>query len=61
MMYIATGKDGNEYNLTKDQVEVWERCGYKIRKAEPKKADAKETAKKAEWPEEVAPRDGSTA
>lgn len=48
MMYIATDKDGDEYNLTEDQVEVWERCGYQIRKAEPKKATAKKTAKKAE-------------
>lgn len=48
MMYIATDKDGNEYNLTEDQVEVWERCGYKIREAETKKATAKKTAKKAE-------------
>ena len=48
MMYIATDKDGNEYNLTEDQVEVWERCGYRIRKAEPKKTTAKDTAKKAE-------------
>ena len=47
-MYIATDKNGNEYNLTKDQVAVWERCGYKIRKAEPKKATAKEMPKKAE-------------
>lgn len=48
MMYIATGKDGNEYNLTEDQVEVWERCGYQIREAETKKATAKKTAKKVE-------------
>lgn len=47
-MYIATGKDGNEYNLTEDQVEVWERCGYQIREAETKKATAKKTAKKVE-------------
>lgn len=47
MMYIATDKNGNEYNLTEDQVEVWKRCGYKIRKVEPK-ATAKKTAKKAE-------------
>lgn len=48
MMYIATDKDGNEYNLTEDQVEVWKRCGYQIREAETKKAAVKETAKKAE-------------
>ena len=48
MMYIATDKDGNEYNLAEDQVEVWERCGYQIRKAEPKKTTAKDTAKKTE-------------
>lgn len=48
MMYIATDKDGNEYNLAEDQVEVWERCGYQIRKAESKKATAKKTAKKVE-------------
>lgn len=47
MMYIATDKNGNEYNLAEAQVAVWERCGYKIRKVEPKAA-AKETAKKAE-------------
>lgn len=47
MMYIATDKNGNEYNLAEDQVEVWKRCGYKIRKVEPKAA-AKKTAKKAE-------------
>ena len=48
MMYVATDKNGNKYNLTEDQVAVWEWCGYKIREAEPKKATAKETAKKAE-------------
>lgn len=48
MMYVATDKNGNEYNLAEDQVEVWKRCGYKIRKAEPKKATTKKTAKKAE-------------
>lgn len=48
MMYIATGKDGNKYNLTEDQVEVWKRCGYQIREAEAKKATAKKTAKKVE-------------
>lgn len=48
MMYIATDKKGNEYRLTEDQAQVWERCGYKIREVEPKKATAKETAKKAE-------------
>lgn len=47
MMYIATDKNENEYSLTEDQVEVWKRCGYKIRKVEPK-ATAKETGKKAE-------------
>lgn len=47
-MYIATDKDGNEYNLTEDQVEVWKRCGYQIREAETKKATAQKTAKKAE-------------
>ena len=47
MMYIATDKNGNEYNLTEDQVEVWERCGYQIHEVKPKAA-AKETAKKAE-------------
>ena len=46
-MYIATDKKGNEYRLTEDQAAVWKRCGYKIRKVEPKAA-AKETAKKAE-------------
>lgn len=48
MMYIATDKDGNEYNLTEDQVEVWKRCGYQIREAETKKATAQKTAKKVE-------------
>lgn len=48
MMYIATDKNGNEYNLAEDQVEVWKRCGYKIRKVEPQKATDKKTAKKAE-------------
>ena len=48
MMYIATDKDGNEYNLTEDQVEVWERCGYQIHKPEPTKATGKKTAKKVE-------------
>ena len=48
MMYIATDKDGNEYNLTEDQVEVWKRCGYQIREAETKKATAKKTSKKAD-------------
>ena len=48
MMYIATDKDGTEYNLSEDQVEVWERCGYQIRKADPKKATARKTAKKVE-------------
>ena len=48
MMYIATDKNGNEYNLAADQVGAWERCGYQIRKAEPKKATAKKTAKKVE-------------
>lgn len=47
MMYIATDKDGNEYNLTEEQVEVWERCGYQIYEAKPKAA-AKKTGKKAE-------------
>lgn len=47
MMYIATDKNGNEYNLTEDQVEVWKRCGYQIHEVKPKAA-AKETAKKAE-------------
>ena len=46
MMYIATDKDGNEYNLTEDQVEVWAQCGYKIRKAEPTAAE--ETTEKVE-------------
>lgn len=48
MMYIATDKNGNEYNLAEDQVAVWERCGYQIRKVELKKATAQKTAKKAE-------------
>lgn len=48
MMYIATDKDGNEYNLTEDQVEVWKRCGYQICEAETKKATAKKTSKKVE-------------
>lgn len=46
MMYIATDKDGNEYNLTEDQVGVWKRCGYQICKAELKKATAQKTIKK---------------
>ena len=45
MMYIATDKNGNEYNLAEDQVEVWERCGYQIRKVEPQKATDKTPAK----------------
>lgn len=39
MMYIATDKNGNEYNLAEDQVEVWKRCGYQIREAETKEGN----------------------